>query len=123
MAAFVWRRAQLLARKAQRSYGSPRSCAHAVALGRECSHIFPRMPQLDKPEPQFCLSPFMCGWPFRRRRTVEWQYRKILLNEHVRSGDDIELLCAAGKQGWELIAITPNSVAYLRRAIEDRPTV
>jgi hypothetical protein len=64
----------------------------------------------------------MCGWPFRRRRTVEWQYRKILLNEHVRSGDDIELLCAAGKQGWELIAITPNSVAYLRRAIEDTQT-
>jgi hypothetical protein len=64
----------------------------------------------------------MRGWPFRRRRNVEWQYRKILLNEHVRSGDDIELLCAAGKQGWELIAITPNSVAYLRRAIEDTPT-
>ena len=52
---------------------------------------------------------------------MEWQYRKILLNEHVRSGDDIELLCAAGKQGWELIAITPNSVAYLRRANEDTP--
>jgi len=63
----------------------------------------------------------MCGWPFRRRRSVEWQYRKILLNEHVRSGDDIELLCAAGKEGWELIAITPNSVAYLRRAIDDTP--
>jgi hypothetical protein len=53
---------------------------------------------------------------------VEWQYRKILLNDHVRNGDDIELLCAAGKQGWELIAITPNSVAYLRRAIEDTRT-
>jgi hypothetical protein len=79
-------------------------------------------PQLDKPEPHFCLSRFTCGWRFRRRRAVEWQYRKILLNEHVRNGDDIELLCAAGKQGWELIAITPNSVAYLRRAIEDTPT-
>src|SRR5262249_24532974 len=64
----------------------------------------------------------MGGGPVRRLRIVEWEYRKILLNEHVRSGDDIELLCAAGKQGWDLIAITPNSVAYLRRAIEDTPT-
>jgi hypothetical protein len=52
---------------------------------------------------------------------VEWEYRKILLNEHLRSGDDIELLCQAGKEGWELIAIAPNSVAYLRRAIAGMP--
>ena len=52
---------------------------------------------------------------------MEWEYRKILLNEHLRKGDDIELLCEAGKQGWELIAITPNSVAYLKRAIEGEP--
>jgi H-NS histone family len=52
---------------------------------------------------------------------VEWEYRKILLNDHLRRGDDIELLCDAGKEGWELIAITPNSVAYLRRAINSVP--
>jgi len=52
---------------------------------------------------------------------VEWEYRKILLNEHLRKGDDIELLCEAGKDGWELIAITPHSVAYLKRAIEGEP--
>ena len=53
--------------------------------------------------------------------SVDWEYRKILLNEHRRTGDDIEVLCEAGKQGWELIAITPNSVAYLKRAIEGEP--
>jgi DNA-binding protein H-NS len=53
--------------------------------------------------------------------SADWEYRKILLNEHRRTGDDIELLCEAGKQGWELIAITPNSVAYLKRAIGGEP--
>jgi hypothetical protein len=53
---------------------------------------------------------------------VEWEYRKILLNEHLRSGDDVELLCHAGKEGWELIAIAPNSVAYLRRSVAAGPT-
>ena len=48
---------------------------------------------------------------------MQWEYRKILLNEHHRRADDLDLLCNAGERGWELVAITPNNVAYLKRAV------
>jgi hypothetical protein len=51
---------------------------------------------------------------------VQWEYRKILLNEHHRREDDIDLLCDAGEHGWELVAITPNNVAYLKREVLPR---
>ena len=47
---------------------------------------------------------------------MDWEYRKIYLNGHDRRGDDIELLCDAGEAGWELVTVTPNCVAYLKRA-------
>jgi H-NS histone family len=50
---------------------------------------------------------------------VRWEYRKILLNEHHRKGDDVDLLSAAGEDDWELVAITPHNVAYLKRPIID----
>ena len=43
------------------------------------------------------------------------EYRKIFLNETSRRGDDIDLLCAAGEAGWELVAILPNNTVYLKR--------
>jgi len=46
---------------------------------------------------------------------IEWEYRKIFLNETSRRGDDIDLLCAAGEAGWELVVILPNNMAYLKR--------
>ena len=46
---------------------------------------------------------------------MEWEYRKIVLKEHHRRGDDIDLLSAAGQEGWELVAITSHNVAYLKR--------
>jgi hypothetical protein len=49
----------------------------------------------------------------------QWNYRKINLNDVPRKSDDIDLLMDAGEQGWELIAITPNNIAYLKRLIED----
>ena len=48
---------------------------------------------------------------------MQWEYRKILLSEHHRRADDLDLLCDAGERGWELVAITPNNVAYLKRAV------
>lgn len=48
---------------------------------------------------------------------VAWQYDKINLNELTRNGDDIALLGAAGKQGWELVAIMPHGIAYLKRQL------
>ena len=51
-----------------------------------------------------------------------WTYRKIALNQHHQRGDDVELLCDAGEEGWELVSILPNNVAYLKRKVEDQPT-
>jgi hypothetical protein len=46
---------------------------------------------------------------------VRWEYRKIPFNEHPRSADDIDVLCDAGENRWELVTILPNNVAYLKR--------
>lgn len=46
---------------------------------------------------------------------AEWEYRKINLSESPRKGDEIDLLNDAGRDGWELVSITGNSVAYLKR--------
>ena len=48
----------------------------------------------------------------------EWEYRKIDLNERPRMTDEIHLLGDAGKNGWELVQITANSIAYLKRRVE-----
>jgi hypothetical protein len=47
----------------------------------------------------------------------EWEYSRINLNEVPRRADDIDALNDAGKEGWELVAITTNNVAFLRRPI------
>jgi hypothetical protein len=46
---------------------------------------------------------------------VHWEYHKINLNELPRRTDEIEVLCDAGEQGWELVTILPNNIAYLKR--------
>jgi hypothetical protein len=52
----------------------------------------------------------------RKTRTVsEWEYRKIDLNLHRPQGDELDLLNAAGAEGWELVGITSNNFAYLKR--------
>ena len=48
---------------------------------------------------------------------MEREYRKIVLGEHHRRQNDIDLLCELGGNGWELVAITPNNVAYLKREV------
>ena len=47
-----------------------------------------------------------------------WEYKKIALNEASRKRDDVDLLCDAGNEGWELVAVLLNGVAYLKREIE-----
>jgi hypothetical protein len=49
----------------------------------------------------------------------EWEYRKIDLNERPRMTDEIDLLGDAGMAGWDLVQITANNIAYLKRVIED----
>jgi hypothetical protein len=47
-----------------------------------------------------------------------WEYRKIYLSELPQRTNELDLLNGAGKEGWELVAITVNGVAYLKRPIE-----
>jgi len=48
----------------------------------------------------------------------QWYYRKIDLNDLPRNKEDIDLLTNAGEEGWELVVITPNNFAYLKRPVE-----
>jgi len=48
-----------------------------------------------------------------------WEYRKIDLSYAPRRSDLIDLLNDAGKEGWELVAFTPNAMACMKRSAED----
>jgi hypothetical protein len=56
----------------------------------------------------------------------QWEYSKRSLNEAPARTTDVDLLNAAGKDGWELVGITVNNLAYLKRplpaAAADPPT-
>lgn len=47
----------------------------------------------------------------------EWEYRKLDLNDLPRKRTDIDVLCDAGRDGWELVSVNANSMAYLKREI------
>ena len=49
----------------------------------------------------------------------EWEYRKIDLNQQRPRSDELDMLNTCGADGWELVAITSNNVAYLKRPIEE----
>ena len=44
-----------------------------------------------------------------------WEYRNIDLSDPRHMTSDVELLNAAGGEGWEVVHITANNVAYLKR--------
>ena len=46
---------------------------------------------------------------------LEWEYCMIHLSDLPRKIDEIDLLNDAGEGGWELVTITINGVAYLKR--------
>lgn len=48
-----------------------------------------------------------------------WEYQKIDLNQYRPQGDDVDLLNAAGAEGWEAFAITSNNIAYLKRSLDE----
>jgi hypothetical protein len=50
-----------------------------------------------------------------------WEYEKINLNDVPRKTEDIDLLSDAGKEGWELVGISVNNIAYLKRQPEEKP--
>jgi hypothetical protein len=47
-----------------------------------------------------------------------WEYSKVDLNDLPRKTEDLDLLNDAGAEGWEVITIAPNRIAYLKRQIE-----
>jgi hypothetical protein len=44
-----------------------------------------------------------------------WEYKTIDLNEVPARRSDIDVLDDAGKDGWVLVLITANRIAYLKR--------
>jgi hypothetical protein len=51
----------------------------------------------------------------------QWEYRKLDLNDVPTKLQDTDLLTAAGRDGWELVTITGNNIAYLKRPREAAP--
>jgi hypothetical protein len=49
----------------------------------------------------------------------QWEYSKTDLNNVSAKSSDLDALDDAGKDGWELVTITANNVAYFKRALED----
>ena len=49
---------------------------------------------------------------------TQWEYSKIDLSRINPRSDDIELLNDAGQDGWELLTIAPNNIAYLKRSVQ-----
>jgi hypothetical protein len=47
-----------------------------------------------------------------------WEYSKIDLNDLPHKAKDIDLLNNAGAEGWEIVTITANLIAYLRRQVK-----
>jgi hypothetical protein len=47
----------------------------------------------------------------------QWEYRKFDLSGINPRSDDVELLNGAGLDGWELVTITANNIAYLKRRV------
>jgi len=50
----------------------------------------------------------------------EWEYRTLDLNDLPRKMEALDVLNDAGEKGWELVIITPNQIAYLKRQVAKR---
>jgi hypothetical protein len=48
----------------------------------------------------------------------QWEHLTVDLNNVPTKSSDIELLDTLGQERWELVTITPNKVAYLKRMVE-----
>jgi hypothetical protein len=48
---------------------------------------------------------------------MQWEYRKIDLNDVPRRGLDVDVLNQLGRDGWEIVAVMDNGMAYLKRPV------
>lgn len=46
-----------------------------------------------------------------------WEYRKISFDE-TSFRSEVDLLCEAGEEGWELVTVLHSRFAYLKRAVD-----
>jgi hypothetical protein len=51
----------------------------------------------------------------------QWEYRRVDLATLPRRADEIDVLNEAGQDRWELVTITVNHIAYMRRPVETTP--
>jgi len=49
-----------------------------------------------------------------------WEYRRINLTASNHGTDEIQRLNAAGEEGWEIVHISADNVAYLKRPSKKR---
>lgn len=54
---------------------------------------------------------------------TEWQYRKIDLNLHDPRWGELSVLNAAGADGWELVGISSNQIAYMKRPLSQATAI
>jgi hypothetical protein len=47
----------------------------------------------------------------------QWEYLRVDLNDTPRRGEEVEVLNRAGSEGWELVTVTSNGVAILKREV------
>ncbi|MET0651852.1 MAG: hypothetical protein ABWY63_04990 [Hyphomicrobiaceae bacterium] len=48
----------------------------------------------------------------------QWEYLRLDLNDAPRRGDETGVLNRAGGEGWELVIVSRNGVAILKREID-----
>jgi hypothetical protein len=54
----------------------------------------------------------------RDEKMPQWEYLRLDLNDAPRRGDEVDMLNRAGSEGWELVTVTSNGVALLKREID-----
>jgi hypothetical protein len=51
---------------------------------------------------------------------ANWEYSRLNLNDLPRETSELDLLNDAGEEGWELVFITSNHIAILKRSLNNQ---